>query len=73
MKAKDVNLVRHTLPLPVLHNNEVSLLYSQWYLNYTADTKMHNKYQLCITSRMLVFLLKIMLRAKAPHMFSGKT
>ena len=43
MTAKVVILVRNTLSCPVLHNCEVSWLYSKPFLSYGADTKLHLK------------------------------
>ena len=36
-------LVRNTSSWPVLHNYEVSWLYSKWFSSYGADTKLHLK------------------------------
>ena len=43
MKARVVILVRNTSSWPVLHNCEVSWLYSQRFSSYGADTKLHLK------------------------------
>ena len=45
MKARVVICVRDTLSRLVLHNCEVSWLYSKGYLSYRADAKMHKKHQ----------------------------
>ena len=43
MKARVVILVRDTSSWPVLHNCEVSWLYSKRFSSYGADTKLHLK------------------------------
>ena len=43
MKARVVILVRDTSTWPVLHNCELSWLYSKGYSSYRADTNMHLK------------------------------
>ena len=43
LKARVVILVRDTLSWIVLHNCEVSWLYSKGYLSYRGDTNMHKK------------------------------
>ena len=43
MKARVIILVRDTSSRPVLHNCEVSWLYSNRFLSYGADTKLHLK------------------------------
>ena len=66
MKVRVVILVRDTSSWPVLHNCEISWLYSKGYSSYRADTNMHKKQQRGDNSKSNIARALIFVRDTSP-------